>query len=173
MESNEILNFLDGIFSQAIEENFAPEINDKGDIQFYYHEADPKVFIEKINTDFGMKVIKKEQFIYVDDECKQLSLMVHLSSISQSNMADFVVSCAPWMRSIKNATSPCYKQWEILDETENKQRRFCTDCKQDVYHVSTVEEIKEHVKARHCIAFDFGWVWVKKSDEEGFIGDPC
>jgi len=170
--SNEILNYLDGIFTKAIEYDFAPEINEQGDILFYYHKADPGLFITKINTDFGMKILRKEQFIYVEDECELAGLMCGLSSIATSNCADFVISCAPWMRSIKNATKPCYTQWLMLDETESEKRRFCGDCKKDVYHVSTVEEIKEHVKARRCIAFDFGWRWVNKSDEEGFIGDP-
>ncbi len=55
----------------------------------------------------------------------------------------------------------CDKQWEQLDDIELKdlpvgdclgEIRFCTDCKKNVYKVSTVRELDEARSKNYCVA---------------------
>jgi len=170
LQSLSLIEFHELMFDEAHKQHFAPEVSEKDTVRFYYKDAVPEALIKIINEMFGIKVLTEEQFIRVDDEDKFEELFLRFSMhINDINSPDYVISCKPWMDSIKNATPPCYKSWDELEKTGSEEKRYCHECEKHVYHVNTVDEIREHVEARHCIAFRFE---LGLDDIEEFVGDP-
>ena len=46
----------------------------------------------------------------------------------------------------------CPLSWSWLDQTEEPNARYCTQCKHSVYHCASVEEAEERAKQGQCIA---------------------
>ena len=60
-------------------------------------------------------------------------------------------------RTIRNCPIPvfrrvCPQQWEALTQTDQPNVRYCEQCNQNVFLVSTDEETLSHARAGHCIA---------------------
>jgi len=50
----------------------------------------------------------------------------------------------------------CDKQWEDLNKiTENRNVRYCSDCRKPVFMCNSYEELAEHAERSECIAFKF------------------
>jgi uncharacterized protein (TIGR02996 family) len=48
----------------------------------------------------------------------------------------------------------CPKQWSALARTDAPNIRHCATCARDVHFCATIEEVREHAWASHCVAFD-------------------
>jgi|GEM_PF-3592211 len=48
----------------------------------------------------------------------------------------------------------CDKQWEELSKiSENRNVRYCSDCRKPVFMCNSYEELAEHAERSECIAF--------------------
>jgi uncharacterized protein (TIGR02996 family) len=47
----------------------------------------------------------------------------------------------------------CPKSWEALTSTDDATVRFCSQCQQNVYFCSTVDDVRRRGKANDCVAF--------------------
>jgi hypothetical protein len=58
-------------------------------------------------------------------------------------------------------------QWEDLQQTENDQVRYCTNCSQPVFHIADAQDLHRAVAAGRC-------VMVKPPKPRGhFLGMPA
>ena len=49
----------------------------------------------------------------------------------------------------------CKQKWETMSPTsEDGLVRFCTDCMTEVFFCSNDQELTDHIKWNHCIAFE-------------------
>jgi len=48
-------------------------------------------------------------------------------------------------------TVVCGKTWEQLSSTEDNGRRYCADCKKDVFLVSTPTELRRAARQERCV----------------------
>ncbi len=46
----------------------------------------------------------------------------------------------------------CTKQWEKLEETDQKSIRFCYDCQNEVYYCEDDQELLKSIKLNRCVA---------------------
>lgn len=47
----------------------------------------------------------------------------------------------------------CTKQWEKLEETDQKSIRFCCDCQNEVHYCEDDQELLKSIKLNRCVAF--------------------
>lgn len=56
----------------------------------------------------------------------------------------------------------CDKKWGHLQETKNKDVRFCDDCQREVFFCRTDQELREAIVLNRCVAIEFENVVTKK-----------
>ena len=61
----------------------------------------------------------------------------------------------------------CDKRWEELEETEQKSKRYCSDCARHVYLCNTQKQLERCRARRDCVCY--------QPPEEGYelLGDLC
>ncbi|MDX1524932.1 MAG: hypothetical protein R3273_01660 [Pseudidiomarina maritima] len=59
----------------------------------------------------------------------------------------------------------CTKTWESLAESGNANKRYCSECKQDVYACRTDSDIARHIKLSNCIAI------FNQTQDKLFVGE--
>jgi hypothetical protein len=57
---------------------------------------------------------------------------------------------------IRNCTFAfrCVQNWQELEETDDRNIRFCPDCKKQVFFCSSEGEIAQAIKWNRCIAIE-------------------
>lgn len=76
------------------------------------------------------------------------------------------------INSFKNTISelifknPCSKQWDKLIETNSYDKKYCSDCRQNVYLVSTEKEMIKRRNLGHCVALNLAEVRISNDNDE-------
>ena len=60
----------------------------------------------------------------------------------------------------------CNQRWEGLQLTEDQRIRYCQHCKQCVYLCDSLDEISQHSRKGHCVAFADS-----EGDEVQYLGE--
>jgi len=174
MDLDEIFKLKQEIFDYASFHNCVPEIDENGILLLYFHDTAPLEFIDDIKYMTGLSLLSEDQFVPIDDAEKFKKLKYDFNNDYKSPSAVF--SCQPWMRTIKKNNPPCMKRWGDLAETEQDNKRYCDQCEKPVYHIETIDELKDHLALHHCIAFQVRPDEDELGDSEDdfvFVGDPA
>lgn len=47
----------------------------------------------------------------------------------------------------------CEQFWEVLDDTQDPQIKFCNDCQKEVHRCETKEELVNNIAMNRCVNF--------------------
>ena len=64
--------------------------------------------------------------------------------------------------------NPCSKKWNDLVDTNNNKEKYCTDCKKNVYLVSSEEEMIKRKKLQQCVAINTTEVDINKVNDKNY-----
>ena len=170
MDIHELYRLRENIFQAAITHDCVPEIDENGILLMYYHAIIPDGLIVEVNSLTGINLLNQEQFVEIEnaDSFKLLKDKFYYDDLS----ASVIMSCQPWMRTIKKNNPPCMKRWDELAQTDDVNKRFCEQCDKPVYHADSMQELKEHLMKKHCIAFQLGDSVDGADTDFEFVGDP-
>jgi hypothetical protein len=75
-----------------------------------------------------------------------------------------IENCRSWFKFL------CPKTWGQLERTKQWEVRYCTTCRQNVFYCDSLEAVKEHRRAGHCICVETG---LDDEDLTMYLGEPC